>query len=57
MLDLRDGEMERNPKPAKSKIKEVNLFGDLNPWVVRIGKILLMDFKEKLIQLLKKYHQ
>ena len=56
-LDPRDEEVERNSKLAKSKIKEIMLFGDSDPKSIRISKNLPIDFKEKLIGLLKKYHE
>ena len=56
-LDLRDEEVERNPKPTKSKIEEAKLFDDFDSRSIRIRKMLLIDFKEKLIKLLKKYHE
>ena len=38
-LDLRDMEVERNPTPVKEyEIKELKLFEDPNPWIVRIEK-------------------
>ena len=44
-LDLGDGEIERNPKLAKSKVKEVKLFDEFKPWSVKIRKNLLANFK------------
>ena len=55
---LRDKEVERNPKLAKeSKIKEVRLYDDFDPKSIKIKKKLPFDFKQKLIELLKKYHE
>ena len=57
-LDLRDEKVERNPKSIEeSKIKEVKIFDDPNPKSIKIGKSLLVNFKHKLIKLLKKYHE
>ena len=57
-LNLRDGEVERNLKLTKeSNIEEVKLFEELDPWIVRIRKNLPNEFKQKLIALLKKYHE
>ena len=57
-LDPRDKEVEKNPKLIKeSKIEEVKLFRDANPRTIRIKKNLPNDFKQKLIKLLKKYHE
>ena len=41
----------------ESKIEKVKLFKDSNLKLVRIGKNLHDDFKQKLIELLKKYHE
>ena len=57
LLDSRDEEIERNLKVAESKIEEIRLFDDSNPKYVRIGKNLPIDFKEKLVELLMKYHE
>ena len=57
-LDLGDEKIERNPKLTKeSKIEEVKLFDETNPQSVKIEKNLLLNFKQKLIKLLKKYHE
>ena len=49
-LHPRDREVERNPKPTEeSKIKEIKLFDESDPRIVRIGKNLLDDFKQKLV--------
>ena len=57
-LDLRDREEERNSKPVKeSEIEEVKLFGKFDPKLVKVRKNLLEGFKQKLIQILKKYHE
>ena len=39
------------------EIEEVKLFEDLDPRLVKIKKCLPNDFKEKLIEPLKKYHE
>ena len=57
-LHPRDGEVERKPKSAKeSKIEEVKLFIDFDLRTMRVRKNLPSDFKQKLIKLLKKYHE
>ena len=56
LLDLRDEEIERNLKLAKLEIERVKLFDEFDPWLVRIGKNFPTNLKEKLIGLLKKYH-
>ena len=55
-MDLRDNEVERNLKPIESKIEEVRLFNEYDSQL-KVGKNLLAEFKEKLMGLLKTYHQ
>ena len=40
LLDPRDEEIERNPKPTKSKIEEVRLFDKFDSQLVKVGKKL-----------------
>ena len=50
--------MERNSKTTEGfKIEEIKLFDDSDPRIVRIGKNLPNDFKQKLVELLRKYHE
>ena len=57
-MDLRDKEVEKNPKPIKEfKIEKVKLFEDLDPKIMTIRKNLPNDFNQKLIKLLKKYYE
>ena len=56
-MDPRVGEIERKPKLAELEIEEVKFFCEFNPLSNTIGKNLPVDFKEKLIRLLKKYHE
>ena len=57
-LDPKDKDVESNLKPIEeSKIEKVILFKDLNPRSIRIKKNFLNDLKQKLIKLLKKYHE
>ena len=53
LLDPRTDYIERNPKPTEeSKVKEVRFIGNSDHKSVGIGKNLLADFKQKLIELL-----
>ena len=57
-LNPRDKEAERNLKPTKeSKIEKIKLFDESNPRSIRIDKNLPDDFKQKLVELSKKYHE
>ena len=57
-LDSRDREVERNAKLIeKLEIEEVRLFDDFDLRLVRIMKNMLVDFKQKFIELLKKYYE
>ena len=57
-LDPKDGEVERNPRSTKElEIEKVKLFSESNPRLVRVRKDLPNNFKHKLIELLRKYHE
>ena len=56
-LDLRDEEVERKSKPVELEIEEVRLFDKSDSQSVWVGKNLLTEFKERLMGLLKTYHQ
>ena len=56
-LDSRVREVKRNLEHVESKIKEVRLFDDFDLRSVRIRKNLPIDFKRKLIELLKKHRE
>ena len=57
-IDPRNREGERNLKPTEElEIEKDKLFGESNPRSVRVKKNLPIGFKQKLIQLLKKYHE
>ena len=54
-LELWYEEVYRNLKITKElEIKKVRLFDDSNPRLVKIRKNLPIDFKQKMIELLKK---
>ena len=57
-LDPKGNKIERNPKPFEGvEIEEVKLFSEDDDQLVKIRKNLLIEFKQRLIALLKKYHE
>ena len=57
-MNLKDRDVERNLKLAEElNIEEVKLFKDYDIRPIRIGKNQPNNFKQKLIKLLKKYHE
>ena len=57
-LDLKGDDTDRNPKLVEdSDVEEVKLLNDDDCQMVKIKKKLPVDFKQKLIKLLKKYHK
>ena len=57
-LNLRDEGAKKNLRLTKeSKIEEVKLFGEFDMRLIKVRKNLLDDFKQKLVKLLRKYHE
>ena len=56
-LNLRGDEIRRNTKSSEEiEIEKIKLFGEDDNQFVKIGKNLSAIFKQRLIELLKKYH-